>query len=243
MTKKQFSYARVGAAFLCGSVFFSGLAMAQTNSISVSFDDLKFMVRGEDRSSANGTFDNQGTKVPESMMYQGTTYVPIRMVGELLGQPVHWDGTTKSVYLGETDIELVNADGEAIGRVSLSQAEGGVRVSVEASNLTPGLHGFHLHEKAFETNDFKTAGGHYNPHGKQHGSDNPAGSHVGDFENLNVGEDGTVAASFVVEGLSLDRASEHSIWGKSFMIHAGPDDYKTDPSGNSGDRIAGGNID
>lgn len=94
----------------------------------------------------------------------------------------------------------------------------------------------------FENNDFKTAGGHYTPDGKKHGHDNPEGRHAGDFENLTVSVDGTVSTTFVIEGLTLEKGKERSIWGKSFIIHAAEDDLKTDPSGNSGDRIAGGNI-
>ena len=240
--QKRFTVTHVASAFLCGSLFFSGLAMAQEQPITAAIANLKFFVQGEDRSAANGLFDNQGTKVPEAFIYEGTTYVPVRMVSELLNEPVHWDGANQAIYIGEIEVDIVNAAGATIGKAVLSAAEGGVRVEAEVSGLTPGEHGFHLHEKAFANNDFKTAGGHYNPEGKKHGLHNPEGHHAGDFENLVVGEDGKGSASFVAEGLSLDKGAANSIWGKSFIIHAGPDDYATDPAGNSGDRIAGGNI-
>lgn len=240
--KKRFGWVQVAGAFLCGSLFFSGLAMARQSSISVSFEDLRFVVQGEDRSSADGQFDNNGVKVPESLLYNGTTYVPVRMVANLLDQPVHWDGTTKSVWIGQVDVPLVNAEGTVIGNAKLTQQDSGVQVALTASNLTPGKHGFHLHEKAFTNNDFKTAGGHFNPAGNQHGHDNPKGHHAGDFPNLTVAADGTVSTTFVIEGITLEKGQENSVWAKSFIIHAAEDDYKTDPSGNSGDRIAGGNI-
>jgi Cu-Zn family superoxide dismutase len=80
--------------------------------------------------------------------------------------------------------------------------------------------------------DFKSAGPHWNPAGRQHGHDNPLGAHLGDLPNLSVGSDGRGTASFTVDGDMADAD------GTSLVIHADPDDNKTDPSGNSGARIA-----
>jgi Cu-Zn family superoxide dismutase len=239
--KKNYKVAAV--AFLCGSLFFSGISMAaQSDLISVSFDKLRFIVQGTDHSSTNGQFDNQGKLVPESIVYKGTTYVPLRLAGQLVGQPIYWDGATKSIYLGETVIPLVNAKGETVGNAKLSQGDKGVRLQIDVSGLTAGKHGIHIHEKNFDNNDFKTAGGHYNPHTKKHGHDNPEGHHMGDIPNLTAGADGKASAVIELEGFSILKDGADSIWGKSIMIHATEDDYKTDPSGNSGDRIVGGNI-
>lgn len=240
--KKTMSLKHVGVAFLCGSLFFSGVAMAKSSSISVSFEKLRFLVQGEDRSTASGTFDNGGKQVPSSILYEGTTYVPVRMVSDLLDQPVYWDGQTKSVYLGETEVSIVKADGTVIGHAALSQGDQGVRVHLEVSGLAPGKHGLHLHEKNFEGSDFKTAGGHFNPTAKKHGHNNPEGHHMGDFHNLNVNADGKGMAEFVAEGMTLEKGKDLSVWGKSIVIHAAEDDGTTDPSGNSGDRIAGANV-
>nr|AYQ74527.1 superoxide dismutase [Cohnella candidum] len=242
IVKKSVNLKHAGVAFLCGSLFFSGLAAAQPSAISVSMEKLRFIVHGTDRAPADNKFDNAGQQVPASIVYKGTTYVPIRLAADLLDQPVHWDGTTQSIWLGEEEVPLVKADGTVIGHAMLSQGDKGVNVHVEVSQLTPGKHGFHLHEKNFDNNDFKTAGGHFNPESHKHGHDNPDGSHAGDLPNIEVGANGTGHAEFTLEGLTLDRSSANSVWGKSLIIHAAEDDYKTDPSGNSGDRIAGGNI-
>lgn len=106
-------------------------------------------------------------------------------------------------------------------------------IKVEASGLPPGVHGIHLHSVGkCDGPDFKSAGGHWNPTGKQHGHDNPMGAHRGDLANLTVAADGKGSANFSVEGDMED------IDGTSLVIHADPDDYRTDPSGNSGARIA-----
>jgi Cu-Zn family superoxide dismutase len=115
-------------------------------------------------------------------------------------------------------------------------------VKISASGLTPGEHGFHIHEKAIEGNDLKTAGGHFNPTAKKHGHGNPEGAHLGDLINIVADKDGNVDAMIPLQGVSLEAGSGNSVLGKSLIIHAAADDGKTDPSGNSGDRVAGGNI-
>jgi len=106
-------------------------------------------------------------------------------------------------------------------------------IKVNASGLVPGKHGIHLHAVgSCNGPDFKSAGTHWNPAGKQHGHENPAGAHLGDLPNLRVGDDGKGSASFEVRGDMADAD------GTSLVVHAKPDDYKTDPSGNSGDRVA-----
>ena len=141
--------------------------------------------------------------------------------------------------------EFLNAEGQVIGTAKLEEVEGGVKISVEVSGLTPGLHGIHIHDVGkCEIPDFKSAGPHFNPDGKKHGHMNPEGAHAGDLPNLVVGADGKGSAEIVVKGVTLKRGGNslfHS-GGTSIVIHAQPDDEKTDPSGNSGDRIACGVI-
>ncbi len=139
--------------------------------------------------------------------------------------------------------ELRDASGNVVGTARLTEVAGGVEVKVEAKNLPPGLHGFHLHGAGkCEGPEFKTAGGHFNPHGKHHGLDNPAGAHGGDLPNLDVGADGTGKATFVARGVTL-REGPASLLGKdgsALVLHAAADDGKSDPAGNSGARIACG---
>jgi Cu-Zn family superoxide dismutase len=242
MNKHSFHMKPIAAAFICGSLFFSGIAVAQVESIQVSFDKLRFMNQGNNHSSVDGMYDNQGTKVPEALVYEGTTYVPIRKISDMLGMPVYWEGSTKTVSIGSASVQLFNTSGEVIGQAVLTQTDKGVNLHVEASQLTPGKHGFHVHEKLVEGNDFKSAGGHFNPQGKKHGHHHTEGHHMGDLSNLVVEPDGTVSADILIEAATLDKESSTSLLGKSLIIHDKEDDDKTDPSGNSGDRIAGGNI-
>lgn len=88
------------SGFLAGSIFFGSIAFAATSTIDVSFDKLKFIINGVDKTTSDGMFNNHGTKVPSSFIYSGTTYIPMRMAGEMLGKPVDWDGKNKAVLIG-----------------------------------------------------------------------------------------------------------------------------------------------
>ncbi len=102
----------------------------------------------------------------------------------------------------------------------------------------------HIHEAGTCTPpDFKSAGTHFNPHGKKHGIENPEGAHARDLPNLIAGGDGKAKVKFVIPGLTLTSGETVLQSGKSaIVIHASPDDGQTDPSGNSGDRVACGVI-
>jgi Cu-Zn family superoxide dismutase len=141
--------------------------------------------------------------------------------------------------------ELRNAQGEVVGRATLSESAQGIAVTLEAEKLAPGPHGFHIHEVGkCDPPDFMTAGGHFNPEGKKHGLRSPEGPHAGDLPNLVVGSDGRVTVKVVAPRVTLG-ASPNSVFqpaGTALVIHAGPDDDVTDPAGNSGARIACGVI-
>jgi len=139
-------------------------------------------------------------------------------------------------------IHLLNQQGAKIGVAMLSQMKDGVQIQVQAANLSPGEHGFHIHNVGLcEVPDFKSAGDHLNPMNKQHGFKNPLGYHAGDLPNLVVKADGTVNATVTDKMVTLEKGKPNSLLtaqGTSLIIHQKADDYMTDPSGNSGDRIA-----
>ena len=141
--------------------------------------------------------------------------------------------------------ELKNATGQPVGTARLSQLSSGVRVVLEMRGMPPGAHGVHIHEVGkCDPPAFTTAGGHFNPGAKKHGALNPAGPHAGDLPNVTIGPDGTGRLESMAELVSLG-AGGTSIFdadGSALVVHAGLDDFQTDPAGNSGARIACGVI-
>jgi Cu-Zn family superoxide dismutase len=138
---------------------------------------------------------------------------------------------------------LKDAQGRTVGVARLAPADGGVRISISVTGVAPGLHGFHVHAVGkCEGPGFTSAGPHFNPAGKEHGLENPRGSHAGDMPNLSVGADGSGSGEFLARGATLD-AGPGSLFpegGTSIVLHAAPDDMRTDPAGNAGARIACG---
>jgi len=145
-----------------------------------------------------------------------------------------------------TKVELRNTQGESVGMATLEAMPDGVKIVLQAAKLPPGQHGFHIHAVGkCEPPDFTSAGGHFNPQGKKHGRENPDGPHAGDLPDLVVGPDGTAQAEMMVAHVSLDPTGATSLLqaeGTAVVIHANPDDQKTDPAGNAGARIACGVI-
>ncbi len=141
--------------------------------------------------------------------------------------------------------ELKDAKGQPVGEATLTQTPQGVRIAFNLKDLPPGEHGLHIHEAGkCEAPDFKTAGAHFNPSGKHHGSMNPQGEHAGDLGNLTVNRSGTARTVVVAKAVTLEPGDNSLLkeGGTSLVIHADKDDLKTDPAGNAGARIACGVI-
>lgn len=163
-------------------------------------------------------------------------------------QDTNQDNAGSGVLTEAPSVPLVDAKGQIIGEVQGGDSDRGARLLITARGLPPGTHGIHIHETGLcEPPDFKSAGGHWNPAAKQHGSENPNGAHMGDLQNITVGEDGNLKVEVFVPGTYLRNAGRDTPEGKvqildqdgaAIVIHADADDYKTDPSGNSGARIA-----
>jgi Cu-Zn family superoxide dismutase len=130
-----------------------------------------------------------------------------------------------------------------MARATATQVGDSIRVKVEAAGLRPGTYGAHVHMTGrCDPPDFASAGPHWNPTGQQHGKNNPRGMHKGDLPNLLVGTDGRGNFEMTVSRTSLTGGATPLLDsdGASVVVHAAPDDYRTDPSGNSGARIACG---
>jgi Cu-Zn family superoxide dismutase len=138
---------------------------------------------------------------------------------------------------GGAPMPLINALGAPIGTVRAWQTAGGVTLRIDASGLPHGVHGIHIHAVGrCDPPDFASAGPHSNPAGRKHGFNNPAGHHAGDLYNVTVAANGVLGEAVTVPGTTMAALVDAD--GASLVIHAAADDYVTDPSGNSGARIA-----
>lgn len=139
--------------------------------------------------------------------------------------------------------ELRDAHDKVVGQAGFTEVAGGVRVLLEAKGLPPGDKAVHLHAVGkCEPPAFESAGAHFNPSNKQHGLLNSAGSHAGDLPNFTIAADGAGRLETFSERITLG-TGETSLFGAdgtAVVVHAGPDDFQTDPAGNSGPRIACG---
>jgi Cu-Zn family superoxide dismutase len=142
-------------------------------------------------------------------------------------------------------VKLSDAKGKSVGTATLSADPGGVKIALAVKGLSPGDHAIHIHQNAkCDAPDFKSAGGHFNPENKKHGTANPEGAHAGDMPNFTVDAKGASSATVVAPGVTMDDGP-HSVFtggGTALVIHDKADDLKTDPAGAAGDRIACGLI-
>jgi Cu-Zn family superoxide dismutase len=136
--------------------------------------------------------------------------------------------------------------GQQVGLATLTEGPSGVRIEVAGVGLPPGPKGIHIHAVGkCEPPEFTSAGAHFNPGGRKHGRLNPDGSHAGDLPNLLVTPIGAVGLDVTTKAVTLRAEGAGSLFGPagtSLVIHAQPDDERTDPTGNSGGRIACGVI-
>lgn len=137
--------------------------------------------------------------------------------------------------------ELKDQQGQGVGMVTLHQTPHGALLHAKLGPLPAGAHAFHVHAVGKCEPPFKSAGGHYNPAGKKHGLYSEAGSHAGDMPNIHVPESGALDIEVFAPGVRLDDALFDGD-GAAIVIHGGADDYKTDPAGAAGPRIACGVI-
>jgi Cu-Zn family superoxide dismutase len=139
--------------------------------------------------------------------------------------------------------EMVDTNGQRVGTVTAVQRGDSVEFDIDVAGLAPGEHGIHLHAVGrCDLPDFMSAGAHFNPLGKKHGHLSPEGSHAGDLSNLTADASGRGRLVSTTDAVTL-REGELSIFdadGTAFVVHASPDDNQTDPSGNSGARVACG---
>ena len=134
-----------------------------------------------------------------------------------------------------------NPQGEQVGSATLTETPAGVLIDARLTRIAPGAHAFHVHEAGkCEGPEFKTAGEHFAPRGKAHGYHDPKGPHAGDMPNQIAQADGTMTFQVVNAGISLARGtgSLFDADGSSLVVHEKPDDYKSQPSGEAGGRIA-----
>lgn len=139
-------------------------------------------------------------------------------------------------------VSFTDTTGADAGTARLVGQPGGVEISVRVTGLTPGEHGFHVHETGqCDAPSFESAGSHYSPEPREHGLENPAGPHAGDLPNLVADAQGVADTVFTVDRLTFQSDSAAPLikaGGLALMVHADPDDQRTDPSGNSGNRVA-----
>ena len=136
---------------------------------------------------------------------------------------------------------IQDAAGRQLGTLTLTETAQGIEIAGRLMGLVPGEHAIHLHTTGRCEPPFESAGGHWNPANRAHGTANPQGPHAGDAPNVTVAADSSLAVQVATPSGTL-RGTLPLLDddGAAVVIHAGPDDYRTDPSGNSGDRIACG---
>jgi Cu-Zn family superoxide dismutase len=140
---------------------------------------------------------------------------------------------------------LKNANGGDVGTAEMTQTPAGVLIKLSVKGLPPGDHAFHVHAVGKCEPPFESAGPHFNPANKKHGLMATDGPHAGDMPNLHIPAAGELVVEVLNNSVTLEKGKPNSVFdsdGSTLIIHAGVDDYKTDPAGNAGGRISCGVI-
>ena len=150
--------------------------------------------------------------------------------------------TLAPVAGAQAKADLKDATGKAVGSVTLTETTHGALLHATLMGLPAGTHAFHIHTTGTCEAPFTSAGGHFNPATKQHGIANPAGMHAGDLPNFEVGADGKATFDAFATGVTFGTGPDglFKAGGTAIVVHAAADDYKGDPAGNAGARIACG---
>jgi Cu-Zn family superoxide dismutase len=178
------------------------------------------------------------------MMHWGKILGAAATMAVLAGCQSTGSGSDKAEVLPQSDARahLTDAQGADRGRVDIYRTASGLRLEIVARGFAAGSYGMHIHTTGrCDAPGFTTAGGHWNPTSRQHGRENPMGAHHGDMPNLVVTSDEIGRATVDLVGSRFE--GEGGLFdadGAAFVIHAGPDDYRSDPAGNSGARVACG---
>lgn len=152
------------------------------------------------------------------------------------------DAATGVTVFAKADLKPAPKE-KATGTVTFLKRSADLKVEIKVANATPGEHGIHIHEKGdCSSPDFKSAGPHYNPHSQHHGAPNQTASHVGDLGNITVKADGTGTIEQDLTTQVYGRQNWNDLIGRAVVLHAKKDDLKSQPAGDSGDRIACGVI-
>ena len=138
------------------------------------------------------------------------------------------------------DVAIFVRSQESLGTVNVRAVPQGVLLFANFKNLSPGAHAFHIHEFGICEGDFKSTGAHFNPSGEKHGLF--VEGHAGDMPNIHIGDNGRLKVEILNTKINLINEDPDSILNRAFIIHEGPDDYKTQPSGAAGPRIGCGVI-
>jgi len=165
------------------------------------------------------------------------TILRVTLVSACLLSACSTHGTT----VDQARVPMRDAMGRDLGTLTLSNTNGGLILTGDLNGVPAGVHGIHVHTTGRCEPPFETAGGHWNPARRLHGSLNPDGPHSGDMPNVTVSPNGSVTVSVMTPAGTLhgtDGLIDSD--GAAVVIHAQADDYRTDPSGNSGARIACG---